>query len=818
MSIYSLNNKSVFVKGDYKPAKLYKGNTKIAGWIPSGKTGTEAEWTDTYDDIIEGTVSGNTVQLADYVAKDGLSSQIQSVWGTNLITNGDFSNGLTDWVAGGVLPPTISTEQDKINGNSLKFDTVGASSIGRKELAITNGNILYVSAWCYFSSFTSGANVVNMADYNTYNNLTTINANTTLLNQWQRVSALRTIANDGVRFMLGSTSNATRTMYVDGVIAINLTATFGAGKEPTTAQVDVMLSQYPSSWFNGKGLLTTDTVTYTANSPSPEYPSEIYNTKNLFNGTCELGYWDVSTGEKKSHTTDVRCSDYIAVNSLNTYTLSGWSGGTSTWWVFYDNTKTRIGSTAGNTVTTIANTAFITFYRIGTNVLPTQLQLELGAAATTYEPYIGAGTYKITCTDGIYEFTLDDDMRGIETIVDKVVVDKLSHKGYLLKACNKQHVTTVDAVSVNRSRSTLLPIYGKPIVKCIFDKLVYKYNYAFVANTGFLGDKVHVYWSGASNALGKTVADGQAELDAMGGFDIVYQLDVPTKTPITFTKVASSTAPEFPATAIETTPSLDYPWGLYDAGNCIITSQGRNLFTMDNLLKHASGVEITSIGKNAFVAKSISIADWQRVWFQFKLKPNTPHKLSYILAKSVGTSNITGTGYIATDVNGSNILTSLPEASGAYSFTTTSAGDIFVVFYISAAVSELCEIELKNIQIEEGTITHTYIPYYSAPSIITLPVQLRKIGTVADTYNLGTGLYKKNIEVIESYNGETITTPYISTTGELSIGATVYYQLDTPETQLGLEPLKTFSHYTKLEQSGNNLLCNLQVTSKVVEL
>ena len=33
---------------------------------------------------------------------------------------------------------------------------------------------------------------------------------------------------------------------------------------------------------------------------------------------------------------------------------------------------------------------------------------------------------------------------------------------------------------------------------------------------------------------------------------------------------------------------------------------------------------------------------------------------------------------------------------------------------------------------------------------------------------------------IESYNGENITTPYMSTTGQLSTGAEVYYVLDEP--------------------------------------
>jgi hypothetical protein len=39
----------------------------------------------------------------------------------------------------------------------------------------------------------------------------------------------------------------------------------------------------------------------------------------------------------------------------------------------------------------------------------------------------------------------------------------------------------------------------------------------------------------------------------------------------------------------------------------------------------------------------------------------------------------------------------------------------------------------------------------------------------------------KEIGKIETYDGETITTDYVSTSGSLTVGDTVYYVLDTPE-------------------------------------
>ena len=51
---------------------------------------------------------------------------------------------------------------------------------------------------------------------------------------------------------------------------------------------------------------------------------------------------------------------------------------------------------------------------------------------------------------------------------------------------------------------------------------------------------------------------------------------------------------------------------------------------------------------------------------------------------------------------------------------------------------------------------------------------------VCDVKNYGTGKYTQMVGHIESYNDENITTPHMSTTGQLSAGAEVYYVLDEP--------------------------------------
>lgn len=65
--------------------------------------------------------------------------------------------------------------------------------------------------------------------------------------------------------------------------------------------------------------------------------------------------------------------------------------------------------------------------------------------------------------------------------------------------------------------------------------------------------------------------------------------------------------------------------------------------------------------------------------------------------------------------------------------------------------------------------------------------------SACDVKDYGTGKYTQMVGHIESYNGENITTPYMSTTGQLSTGAEVYYVLDEPVvTDISTEELTAY--------------------------
>lgn len=86
-------------------------------------------------------------------------------------------------------------------------------------------------------------------------------------------------------------------------------------------------------------------------------------------------------------------------------------------------------------------------------------------------------------------------------------------------------------------------------------------------------------------------------------------------------------------------------------------------------------------------------------------------------------------------------------------------------------------------QLELGSTATGYVEHQKQSYEIDLgSIELCRVEDSRDHIYKDGSEYKirRNIGKIESYNGESITTSYFSTTGELSTGATVYYILDTP--------------------------------------
>lgn len=187
---------------------------------------------------------------------DGKCEQTVGVWGTNLITNGDFSSGTTGWKSHNTSALTI------VSG-AVCYTPVGMWGGLRRHptLPATVGHKYYLRA------------LVKTASTNTSLYFGGVHSTVSKgSGGFETLSGVGTAFNTAeFAISTSETGNFSET-FVDNALAIDLTAAFGAGNEPTAEQMDAYLAAYPNSWFDGSALLTTNG---TPNSPSPEYPQEV---------------------------------------------------------------------------------------------------------------------------------------------------------------------------------------------------------------------------------------------------------------------------------------------------------------------------------------------------------------------------------------------------------------------------------------------------------------------------------------------------------------------------------------------------------------
>ena len=194
-----------------------------------------------------GNISATNVQSA---INELDTEKADKLFATNLITNGDFSNGTTGWTK-------VSTSAFVSITDRMNF--IGTIEVGRtggyfQDITANSTDKLYISA---VRNNTSGSNVnFTIRDFGGFTNtdtLPTVNGINSIV-----VSKI-----NGIRVYFQVVENLTYNTTFDNVIVINLTQLFGAGKEPTVEQMDRLLSIYSNSWFNGT--------------------SEIYNIKQIVN-------------------------------------------------------------------------------------------------------------------------------------------------------------------------------------------------------------------------------------------------------------------------------------------------------------------------------------------------------------------------------------------------------------------------------------------------------------------------------------------------------------------------------------------------------
>ena len=156
---------------------------------------------------------------------------------TNLVTNGDFSGGATGWTKIGL--PLKLTITDKLVFNGAETATGGYI----QDIAANTTDKIYVRFLCNLISDTEPN--VTARNYGTFDNSTTI----TVINGI--VGAIVQNKVNGVRIYFRSLEAVTYNSTIDDIQVINLTTLFGAGNEPTAAEMTALFADNGVTYHDG---------------------------------------------------------------------------------------------------------------------------------------------------------------------------------------------------------------------------------------------------------------------------------------------------------------------------------------------------------------------------------------------------------------------------------------------------------------------------------------------------------------------------------------------------------------------------------------
>ncbi len=171
---------------------------------------------------------------------------------SNLVLNGSFENGGTNWNLSANV--AASSVQKKFGSYAIRNYQGAAWSAAYSGSYITAyaNHKYYVSAWSYTVNKGNGT-CRNYYDiyYSSADHWVNFQ-NQANLSLWERGSALFTVpsvSTPTLALALADTdsSNATQDCYADGGILIDLTATFGSGNEPTQTWCDANLDYFDGS-------------------------------------------------------------------------------------------------------------------------------------------------------------------------------------------------------------------------------------------------------------------------------------------------------------------------------------------------------------------------------------------------------------------------------------------------------------------------------------------------------------------------------------------------------------------------------------------
>ncbi|WP_319471795.1 hypothetical protein [uncultured Trichococcus sp.] len=198
----------------------------------------------------------------------------------NDVANGDFSNGTTGWLG---IDGALSVSN---NEGTLTLATTSLYSRLNYSTTLSAGKYYfrfgilpkYANAiTCYTSLNAATKSIVPTANvWNAYSNIMDITVSGAQTIFFLQTTAANYIAGDIIKFK--------------NMAVINLTAAFGAGKEPTLAEMDRLMARFPNSWFDGVKPIQTIETLYQEKANKVQ---EAWITPTLLNGWTEVSGYPV---------------------------------------------------------------------------------------------------------------------------------------------------------------------------------------------------------------------------------------------------------------------------------------------------------------------------------------------------------------------------------------------------------------------------------------------------------------------------------------------------------------------------------------------
>lgn len=371
----------------------------------------------------------------------------------NMIKNGGFENGATNWSLSDA--EVVSTEKNS-GSYSLQLNP-NVLSMSQQTLDATSPTLNHkYYGRLMFKSSESYSNADNRFEWYTTDagNGLMVFANKNLATTtWQLMSNIGVITTSDYLsnswYIRNFTVNGTTASWVDDLVIINLTETFGEGKEPTKEWLDAHIK-----YFDG-----ATAITYNAKesgAPKLEECTAVKLPMVVSLKVTETTYDKISVsasglddGTIATYHYSIDNGSYVSSTS-NTYTFSGLTAGSHTISVYVTDTE-------GNTSDTMTKSQFVSNFDITATGYRTLAVNNIVTDASSYtlkyasgnqeDSYftssgtsISSGTNTSSLGDGIYTFALLDSSGKV------IVTKKVAHYYF--------------TSSTTRSRSATLTVSG----------------------------------------------------------------------------------------------------------------------------------------------------------------------------------------------------------------------------------------------------------------------------------------------------------------------------------------------------------------------